>query len=186
MSGNSSFCGKNGVCTVDAKCWHATDGSSTLLWQVNPKETSDPDNGPWSPQYHRYDNPGSTPDDVCAALALCGFSDWKVPTISELRSLDRGCPSNVTGGACGVTDTCLGTSCDVGCTICDNMGGPGSQGCYWPEGINGPCNMYWSSSVYFDSVRQSYRYRQVGFADGSIGSCDASDGGYVRCVRHPQ
>ena len=186
VSGNSSFCGKNGVCTVDAKCWHVTDGSSMLLWQVNPKEPSDPDNGPWDPQYHTYSNPGSTPDDVCNALTLCGFGDWKVPTISESRSLVRGCPSNVTGGACGVTDTCLGTSCDVGCTICDNLGGPGSLGCYWPEGINGPCNMYWSSSVYFDSGRGSYRYRQAGFADGSIGSCDASDGGFVRCVRHAQ
>jgi Protein of unknown function (DUF1566) len=186
VSGNSIFCGKNGVCTVDSKCWHLTDGSSTLLWQVNPKEPTDPDNGPYSPAYHVYSNPGSTPADVCSALTLCGFNDWIVPTISELRSLVRGCPNAVTGGACGVTDACLATSCDANCSLCDNSGGPGSQGCYLPEGINGPCSLYWSSSVYFDSDRQSYRYRFIDFTDSNIGSCDPSDGNYVRCVRHSQ
>jgi hypothetical protein len=150
---------------------------------VNPKEISDPDNGPYDPAYHRYSNPGSTPDDVCSALTLCGYSDWRVPTISELRSLVRGCPSIDTGGSCNVTDACLGTACDVGCTMCDNSAGPGSGGCYWPAGINGPCSMYWSSSVYFDTTRQSYRYRFIGFPNSNLWSCDPSDGGYVRCVR---
>jgi hypothetical protein len=186
VGGNSAFCGKTGACTVDSKCWHVTDGSSTLLWQVNPKETADPANGPYDPQYHRYSDPGSTPSDVCSTLTLCGFSDWTVPTISELRSLVRGCPSTVTGGTCGVTDICLGTDCDGGCSICDNSAGPGSDGCYWPEGVGGPCFVYWSSSVYFDSSRQSYRYRFANFSNGSIASCDPSDGNYVRCVRHSQ
>ena len=186
VSGNSTFCGKNGACTVDSKCWHATDGSSTLLWQVNPKEPSDPDNGPYDPQYHRYDSPGATPDDVCKALTLCGFSDWVVPTISELRSLVLGCPSIVTGGTCGVTDTCLGTACNTGCDICGNGAGPGPGQCYWPVGIAGPCSLYWSSSVYFDSDRASYRYRYIDFSDSNLWSCDPSDGNYVRCVRHPQ
>jgi hypothetical protein len=186
VSGNSSFCGKNGMCTVDAKCWHATDASSTpLLWQANPKEISDADNGPYAPQYHRYDSPGATPDDVCNALTLCGFDDWVVPTISELRSLVRGCPSIVTGGTCGVTDTCLGTACNTACDICENGAGPGPGQCYWPVGINGPCSLYWSSSVYFDSDRSSYRYRYIGFSDGNLWSCDPSDANYVRCVRRP-
>ena len=184
VSDSSSFCGKNGACSIDSKCWHVTDGSSTLLWQVNPKEPSDPDNS-YSPQYHNYSSPGSTPDDVCKALDLCGFTDWKVPTISELRALVRGCPSIVTGGTCSVIDTCLGTACNSGCTMCDNNAGPGS-GCYWPDGMNGPCSMYWSSSVYFDSDRQSYRYRYIDFTNGNLWSCDPSDSGYVRCVHHSQ
>jgi hypothetical protein len=154
-----------------------------VLWQVNPQEPSDTGNS-YSPKYHTYSNPGSTPADVCSALNICGFNDWTVPTISELRSLVRGCPSIATGGTCAVTDTCLDTSCDVGCTLCDNSAGPGSSGCYWPEGINGPCSLYWSSSVYLDSARQSYRYRYIDFTNGNLWSCDPSDANYVRCVHH--
>ena len=188
VGGSSSFCGKLGTCIVDGKCWHATDSSTPPLWQVNPKEIADPDLGPYDPQYHRHNIPGSTPDDVCSALTLCGFDDWVVPTIDELRSLIRGCPSTVTGGTCGVTNACLGTACDAGCAICDYMAGPGPDLCYWPVGLSGPCSGYWTSSVYFDPNPDynSYRYRFVDFTNGSINSCDPSDGNFVRCVRRSQ
>jgi Protein of unknown function (DUF1566) len=186
VSDHSTFCGANGACMVNSQCWRSTDGATaaSLLWQVDPKEPNDPVGGPYDPAYHRYSDAGNTPEDVCEALTLCGFSDWKVPTIGELRTLVRDCPNSVTGGTCGVTDACLGMSCDVGCDSCDNLAGSGVGGCYWPSGISGPCNMYWSSSVFFDTDRQKYRYRQVGFATGRIGTCDPSDGGFVRCVRH--
>jgi hypothetical protein len=183
---HSTFCGASGACMVNSQCWHSTDGTpaASLLWQVDPKEPSDPVGGPYEPAYHKYSEPGNTPDDVCKALTLCGFSDWKVPTISELRTLIRDCPASVTGGVCGVTDTCLGTTCDLECPACALQMGSGTDGCYWPSGIRGPCSMYWSSSAYFDTDRQKYRYRQAGFANGTLGPSDPDDGGYVRCVRH--
>jgi len=84
--------------------------------------------------------------EYCAELSIDDHSDWRLPTISELRSLIRGCTATETGGSCGVSDSCLDYSCwDDSCQSCDYEEGP-ANGYYWPDGMNGEYGLFWSSS----------------------------------------
>jgi hypothetical protein len=97
--------------------------------------------------------------DHCENLTLGGFDDWRLPTISELRSLIRGCPSTVKDGPCQVTDSCLKESCqNAACGTflskpkwgCPEGKGPvthKTQRAYWPAELSGYIRSYWSSSV---------------------------------------
>ncbi len=83
----------------------------------------------------------------CATLDWGGRTDWRLPTISELRTLVRGCPKSETGGNCGITDECLSLDCPTEeCGICESGAGP-NHGCYGPEKLPDECGRFWSASA---------------------------------------
>lgn len=124
---------------------------------------------------------GAEAIDYCALLELAGETDWRLPTISELRTLIRGCPSTATGGSCGVTDDCATGRC-VGdpCDGCADDEGP-ADGCYWPEdALLGECVPHWSSTRPPDPYSLWY----LDFRQGQIDSLWAGEMWCVaRCVR---
>jgi hypothetical protein len=150
---------------VSGDVW--TDSTSGLTWQVVPT------GGDW------LDLPSA--ESNCEGLILSGYNDWRLPTISEFRSLIRGCDATMTSGVCGVTDNCLSDAeCwDDFCVGCEYLAGPGLDGAYWPAERTGTIDdFYWSSSPVTEY--EGYQWC-VNFSRGYI----VNLAGYARarCVR---
>jgi Protein of unknown function (DUF1566) len=141
-----------------------SDSSSGLTWQVTSSDDSMP-----------FDDAKS----YCNNLSLDG-GGWHLPTISELRSLIRGCDTTETGGSCGVTDSCLNSSCQDASCYEYSSGGDQTDGCYWPSQLGGECWYYLSSSAVTDLDDFTWI---VDFGNGLVGYQFVSLGFYVRCVR---
>lgn len=111
----------------------------------------------------------------CENLAEGGFSDWRLPNISELRTLVQNCPLTIPGGACGVYDPdCLDKSCDVPADcFCDGF----SDGRYSKIGER---TLLWSSSVRSDYPEAAF---VLDFSSGGINVLTLTSPEWVRCVR---
>jgi|GEM_PF-2478116 len=138
------------------------DPATCLTWQVSPPEAMS-----WA-----------------AARAYCTGNQaglpgagWHLPTVGELRSLVDGCAKTATGGACGVTDTCLTASCwsETACWSC-----PAAGDCYWDPSLQGDCDWYWSSSPDPGNATLGWL---VGFKNGDVLNGGVTDANGVRCVR---
>jgi hypothetical protein len=116
----------------------------------------------------------------CDNLNWAGYSDWRLPTIDELRTIIIGCPNSESGGACSVGANCLPETC--GGSICD--GCPGSQGptagCYRIVDLDGDCTAVWSSSVDPGSPIGAW---YVNFSNARIRYDDQALYHSIRCVR---
>jgi len=120
--------------------------------------------------------------DYCDKLDWGGYTDWRLPSISELRTLIRGCAGTISGGPCGVTDFCRqhnGCWNDM-CMGCQEGAGPGADGMYWPSQITGQCCFYWSKSKVSPDNKAAW---EVQFDNGLVGTNSLGYHLSARCVR---
>ena len=110
-----------------------TDPASGLTW-MNPTE---------SPRKEWYEA-----EQYCADLEFGGSTDWRLPTIYELRSLVRGCPATQAGGTCNIDeDSCLAFSCWGDSCNC-KMDSCGDNHCSYRDGPatgGGTCQQKWDT-----------------------------------------
>ena len=117
----------------------------------------------------------------CNGLSEGGYSDWRLPNISELRTLIKNCSRNIMpGGTCKVREdeelVCLESSCWTSetCGSCSSD----SSGKYSKFGETG---YFWSSSLQSDSSSLAWG---VNFNVGGVGNgYKVGYSYYVRCVR---
>ena len=112
------------VITIENLMWQKTPASHAMNWSSAKRD--------------------------CENLSLGGYSDWRLASISDLRSVIHGCEKTSSSGVCQLSDSCLSSTCwSNDCKGCiDNQGPP--KDCYWPEGFLGECSIFWSSSSYLE------------------------------------
>lgn len=80
------------------------------IWSNNSQCLYDMDNDPlmWSSlQEKSYPSNPFIESSACDNVNDGGFSDWRLPTIDELRTLIQNCDNTKTGGSCAITNECL-------------------------------------------------------------------------------
>ena len=115
--------------------------------------------------------------EYCQNLSEGGYSDWRLPTISELRTTIKNCSGSQSGGSCRVSDNCLGSNCWSDSCFCDYKENNG--GYYSKLGDDDKVGL-WSSSVHSGNP---YNRWYVLFLDGLVGRYGVAYNLYVRCVR---
>ena len=149
-----------------------TDNTTSKMWTKGMYQATDFNDG----------------NKYCADNVLGDYTDWRLPTIDELRRLIIGCPATTAGGACTIHDGCKDDGCiNAACTDgCANGQGPGASGCYTDDTFEYNCNLFISSSAYASKpVSGDYRRWYVEFYDARVYRDDqvAHSGGWLRCIR---
>ena len=135
------------------------DSESGLMWSEKPSETMTLE----------------VAESYCAELSESGFSDWRMPTISELRTLIQNCSSTESGGSVGLTDDCL----FLGCWAQDSC----PINSYGEYGKLGDKSVLWSSSLVPENTNNAWC---VIFSSAAISYRSTNDKIYVRCVRNAE
>jgi len=108
----------------------------------------------------------------CENLFDLGLSNWRLPTVSELRTLIINCKKNESNGKCEINDDCIEWNCNNNCDGCQER----SSGVY---SVLGDTESLWSSSVISDF---NSNYWLIDFKKGKIHYDNEFSAHFVRCV----
>ena len=126
--------------------------------------------------------------EYCKNLNEGGFSDWRLPTIAQLRDLVTNCPGLESNGGCGLTDDYIyringdltreqDESVYEMCSCPSDESGGSKYSKFGDEGV------FWSSTIV---PVKGYRALVLGFHRCGFKAKDLDDQRYFRCVRFPQ
>ncbi|MBM4310654.1 MAG: DUF1566 domain-containing protein [Deltaproteobacteria bacterium] len=161
------------------------DPSTDICWQDPQKDYLTQDyNGIVSYDAERY----------CDELVVLGYDDWRLPTVVELRSLIRGnTETEYPDGPCPLWDgSPFADAQDSACLGRADGGGPGVEGCYWPDILRGSCHRpdpathgihpleYWAVGAAADRPEW---IACVLFDSGAVTYNHINSLGEVRCIR---
>jgi hypothetical protein len=116
---------------------------------------------------------------ICATLEIGSLSDWRVPTIDEVRaSFADGCAATAPTGSCPIHDPDHLASAEIYTQACESCAGSATSA-YCP--VNAPfCSWIKTSSVCSDCVgQQGWTY---GPGNGNFAAIDLTSGLGVSCV----
>ena len=118
--------------------------------------------------------------NYCNNLEENGYSDWHLPSISELRTLIQNYSYTQTGGRCKVTDSCLYSSYDdcYDSTYCSGVSSGSFSGAYSKLRDT---TFLWSKSSVTEYPTSEAWY--VNFINAAISHKSKSLTNSVRCVR---
>lgn len=123
----------------------------------------------------------------CYELSAGGYTDWRLPTISVLKTLIKGC---VSATACNVSDNCLNNECfneDCSCNP-PNVDNPDAVTNFLPPELKKhlPDTYYWSSSVHPNEINDGYYFAAWGirFDTASIYDSNKVNSYHFICSRN--
>lgn len=167
-------------CSALAQCFETGDDDDDS-GPVTDDTWIDPDTGiTWQVKPYKLYVTWDTAVTRCEELELDGRDDWRLPTISELRTLIRGCWKTVPGGECAVTDECTNyddcwdSNCD-----CPTQSGP-NNGCYGPFELPFECESFWSSTTSASDPNFAW---YAFFGSGGVYGNTTDAHAIARCVR---
>ena len=114
----------------------------------------------------------------CESLEEGGYTDWRLPTIDELRTIIINCPGTQAGGACAISDPDHLSESDRVVADCSCNSVSGNSSYYSKLGND---TQLWSSSDFAEGNNYAWR---VYFNTANVNSNDKVSNYYpVRCVR---
>ena len=119
----------------------------------------------------------SSAKQYCEDLTEGGFTDWRLPTISELRTTIKNCSGSQSGGSCRVSDSCLSGNCWSKSCYCEDRS---NNGGYYSKLGDHDGVWLWSSSTNIGNTNYAW---SVYFNFGSVYDYSKSFTYSVRCVR---